>query len=75
MITRLTWIPDSGKTETLTVDIPEGLLTQMRELLGTAEWASSEAVMWINTQVGDQPWTKRLFRLARITALEPQEPR
>lgn len=74
MITRLTWQPDDTPgPETLTVDIPEDLLAQMRELIGTARWTSSEAVMWINTKTGDQPWTKRLYRLARITALEPPE--
>lgn len=70
-LAELTWTPDNNQPETLTADIPEGLLQQMRDLIGTAEWVSSEAVMWINCQVGDQPWTKRLFRLSRITALEP----
>jgi hypothetical protein len=74
VITSLTWTPDSGKPETLITDIPEGLLAQMRDLIGTPEWAGSEAVMRINTKVGDQPWTKRLYRLARITALEPEDP-
>ena len=74
MITRLTWIPDNGTPETLTVDLPEGLLAQMRDLIGTPEWVASEAVMWINTKVGGQPWTKRLYRLARITALDPEDP-
>lgn len=74
MITRLTWTPDNGQPETLITDIPEGLLAQMRDLIGTPEWTSSEAVVWINTKVGEQPWAKRLYRLARITALEPVEP-
>ena len=73
MIAQLTWIPDNGEPETLTVDIPEGLLQQMRDLIGTAEWTSSEAVMWINCRTNEgEPMTKRLFRLARITALNPR---
>ncbi|MGA6223498.1 hypothetical protein ACPESV_24570 [Streptomyces umbrinus] len=73
MITKLIWIPDNGRPETLTADIPEGLLQQMRDLIGTAEWASSEAVMWINCRTNDgEPMIKRLFRLARITALDPE---
>jgi hypothetical protein len=74
VIVRLTWTPDNGQPETLTADIPEGLLAQMRDLIGTPEWAGSEAVMWFNTKVCDQSWTKRLYRLARITALEPADP-
>jgi hypothetical protein len=72
MTTRLTWIPDNGQPETLTADIPEGLLQQMRDLIGTAEWANSEAVMWINCRGSNEPMTNRLFRLSRITALEPE---
>lgn len=76
MITRLTWQPDDTPgPEALTADIDAALLFEMRQLIGTPEWAKSEAVMWINCQSGpDQTWGKRLFRLARITALEPQEP-
>lgn len=73
MIALLTWQPaDTPSPETLTVDIPEPWFTEFRPLIGTDAWASSEAVAWINTRVGDQPWTPHLYRLARITALEPQ---
>jgi hypothetical protein len=72
MIARLTWIPDNGESETLTVDIAAPWLEEFRSLIGTPEWASSEAVMWIPCRTrDDQPMTKRLFRLARIIALEP----
>lgn len=72
MIARLTWIPDNGQIETLTADISEPWLTELRALIGTPEWAKSEAVMWIPCRTTeDGLMTKRLFRLARITALEP----
>jgi hypothetical protein len=74
MITRLTWTLDSGHPETLTADLPETHLTEMRALIGTPEWAESEAVMWIPYRTGPAgPMTKGLFRLARITALEPED--
>lgn len=74
MIARLTWIPDNGQIETLTADIPEPRLTEFHSLIGTPKWATSQAVAWIPCRGGgDQPMTKRLFRLARITALEPLE--
>jgi hypothetical protein len=71
VIARLTWIPDNGQPETLTVDIAEPWLLEFRRLIGTPEWGNSEAVMWLlcRTQ-DDQPMTKRMFRLARITSLE-----
>lgn len=71
MIARMTWAPDDGAVQTLLVDLPETHFTQMRELIGTPEWAQSEAVTWIpyRTNPGDEP-QRGLFRLARITALE-----
>jgi hypothetical protein len=73
MIAHLTWIPDNGEPETLTVDMPEHRITEFRELIGTPEWAASEAVMWINCRTNEgEPMIKRLFRLARITALDPR---
>ena len=68
---RLTWIPDNGKPETLVAELSADHLQQMRDLMGTSEWARSEAVMWIKCRVADEPMTKRLFRLARITSLDP----
>lgn len=72
MIATLIWIPDNGQPETLTVDIAAPWLNEFRNLIGTPEWASSEAVMWIPCRTrDDKPMVKRLFRLARITSLEP----
>lgn len=74
MTARLTWTPDNGQPETLTVDIAEPWCAEFRKLIGTSEWAASEAVMWIPCRtLPDQPMVKRLFRLARIAALEPEE--
>lgn len=74
MIARLTWQPsDTDSPETLTADIPDDLVHQMRELMGTTQWATSEAVAWLSCRSrDDQPFKRRLFRLARITALEAQ---
>jgi hypothetical protein len=73
MLAQLTWTPDNGESETLTIEISEQRYREMRELIGTSEWTSSEAVMWIpyRTNGGDR-FTDGLFRLARITALEAQ---
>lgn len=72
MIARLTWTPDNGTPETLTVDMPEPRITEFRKLIGTPEWAASETVASIPYRHrDDQPFTKGLFRLARITALDP----
>jgi hypothetical protein len=70
MIVSLTWTPDNNRPQTLTADIPEGRVREMRALIGTPEWTSSDAVMWIPCRVGDGPMEKRLFRLARITAID-----
>jgi hypothetical protein len=68
----MTWAPDDGPIQTLTVDIAEAWLKEFRNLIGTPEWAGSEAVMWIRYRTGEEgPMAKGLFRLARITALEP----
>jgi hypothetical protein len=68
---RLVWQPaDQDDPETLLVDLPEHTVTEMRALIGTRQWAESEAVMWINCRTDDVT-EKRLFRLARITSLEP----
>lgn len=72
MITRMTWIPDNGQPETLTVDVPEAWISEFPKLVGTPEWANSEAVAWIPCRSHDsEPMTKRLFRLAQITSLKP----
>jgi hypothetical protein len=71
----MTWQPDNiPGPETLTVDLAEPWLSEFRTLIGTPEWATSEAVMWIPCQTAPgRPFEKRLFRLARITAIEPLE--
>lgn len=73
MHAHLTWQPpDDDAPETLTVDLPAHLITEMRALIGTPQWAHSEAVMPIPCQTRpDGPMERRLFRLARITAVEP----
>lgn len=73
MIAAMTWTPDSGTPETLTVDLPTANLAEMRALIGTPEWVRSEAVAWINYRTGDGPFVRGLFRLGRITALETEE--
>lgn len=73
MLAQLTWTPDNGESETLTVEVSEQRYREMRELIGTSEWTSSEAVMWIPYRVGNSgSFTDGLFRLARITGLEAQ---
>lgn len=73
MIARLTWAPDDGPIQTLTVDLPADRITEIRALIGTPEWATSEAVAWIDYRTGtDGPFARGLFRLARITALEAE---
>lgn len=69
------WAPDDGPVQTLFVDIIEPQLTEMRALIGTPEWAESQAVMRMpyRTSPKDDPQLG-LFRLARITALEPIPP-
>lgn len=66
---RLTWQPaDSIGPQTVIADIPDYVAQQMRDLIGTSAWTSTEAVMWISCRVrSDELMTKRLFRLARIT--------
>lgn len=73
MIARLTWLPaDTTTPETLTVDLPPERIAEMRELIGTEAWTTSDAVMLILCQGRPEPtWGKRLFRLARITDVEP----
>ena len=73
MIAAMTWAPDDGPIQTLTVDLPAETIAEIRALVGTPEWARSEAVEWINYRSGDGPFVRGLFRLARITALEPEE--
>ncbi|MFJ8995617.1 hypothetical protein ACIRQH_35080 [Streptomyces sp. NPDC102279] len=72
MIARMTWAPDSGPIQTLTVDVSESWFTEFRRLISTPEWAASQAVMAIPFRLGSNgPWTGGLFRLACITALDP----
>lgn len=72
MIARLTWAPDDAPVQTLTVDLPAYRITEIRALIGTPEWVTSEAVAWIDYRTGDGPVARGLFRLARITALEAE---
>lgn len=75
MIARMTWAPDDGPVQTLIVDLPDAHFTQMRALIGTPEWAESEAATWIPYRVSPDDAPQRgLFRFARITALEPISP-
>lgn len=70
----LTWQPDDTPgPETLTVELPAGRVAEMRELIGTEAWARSEAVMWIPCRHDDGLMAPRLFRLARITNIEPED--
>lgn len=71
MLARLTWTPDNNTPETLTVDLPAELYDWMRALIGTPEWARSDATQQINVVNGGGG--RRLFRLARITAIEPEQ--
>ena len=72
----LTWQPDdSPKPEILTVDLPAARIREMQDLIGTPGWIQSDAVMWIPCDSGPgQPVVKRLFRLARITAIAFAQP-
>jgi hypothetical protein len=68
----MTWAPDDGPIQALIVDLSEAHLTEMRALIGTPEWAESEAVTWLPYRTSrDHKPQLGLFRLARITALEP----
>ena len=70
-LARLTWLSDeTDGPDTLDVELPDVQIRQMQELIGTARWAQSEAVLWIPCRTRpDAPMEKRLFRLARITAV------
>lgn len=75
MIARMTWQPDDiSGPETLTVELPAERVAEMRDLIGTEAWARSEAVMWIPCRPAPGgPMAPRLFRLARITNIEPKD--
>lgn len=73
MLARLTWTPDNHTPETLTIDLPAELHDWMRALIGTPEWVRSDACQWINVVTGSGS-ERRLFRLARITTIEPEQP-
>jgi hypothetical protein len=70
MIARLTWQPDdTDQPETLTVDMPANRVSELQTLLA-ADAYFGDTVMWIPTRSEDGTYTPRLFRLARITAIE-----
>ncbi|MFF7329709.1 hypothetical protein [Streptomyces sp. NPDC008150] len=72
MLVTLTFAPVDGPTETVTADIPPARYAEMRDLIGTPDWTNSEAVAWIWCRTKpSKPMRERLFRLARITAIEP----
>ncbi|MEU1122153.1 hypothetical protein ABZ371_00835 [Streptomyces sp. NPDC005899] len=72
MIARLTWQPDDTHLpETLTVDMPATGVSELHSLL-TAGAYFGDTVMWIPVRNDDGTYTPRLFRLARITAIEEQ---
>lgn len=70
-LAQLTWQPDNiDGPETLTVDLPAERITEMQDLIGTADWVRSEAVMPIPTRGTNGRMEPRLYRLARITAIQ-----
>ncbi len=75
-VARLTWRPgDTTTPETLTVDLPAARIRELQDLIGTPDWVQSETAMWIPCDSGPgQPVVKRLFRLARITAIAFVQP-
>lgn len=72
-LARLTWTPAENTPETLIVDLPAHRIPEMQTLIGTPDWARSEAVMWIDTLDTYGRAHPRLYRLARITAIEPEQ--
>lgn len=70
MIGRLTWQPaNTHDPETLTVDMPADRISELQTLLA-AGVDFGEAAIWIPTRNADGTYTHRLFRLARIAAIE-----
>lgn len=72
---RLTWQPANTTTpETMTADIPPARITELRELITDPNVDLGETVLWIPVRLDheppDAPFTKLLFRLARITAID-----
>jgi hypothetical protein len=62
----------SGGPETVTVDLPADLIAEMRALIGTPQVRASEAAAWVLCQAEPNgPMKPYLFRLARITAIDP----
>lgn len=67
---RLTWQPDdTDQPEILTVDMPAAHITEMQQLLADGT-PLGDAVAWIPVRDSSGTYTPRLFRLARITAIE-----
>lgn len=70
MIAHLTWQPDdTNQPEILTVDMPATHITEMQQLLADGTPLGG-AVLWIPVRDTAGTYTPRLFRLARITAIE-----
>lgn len=70
MIARLTWQPDNTHLpETVTVDMPANHVSELHGLLAAGAHFG-DTVMWIPVRDDDGTYTRRLFRLARITAIE-----
>ncbi|MFI9194192.1 hypothetical protein ACIG0A_33440 [Streptomyces californicus] len=70
MIATLTWQPsDATHPETVTIDMPAPWIADLQRLID-AQHDFGDAVAWIPTRDNAGAYTPRLFRLARITAVE-----
>lgn len=70
---RLTWQPnDTPDPEVLTVEMSSAYAVELRRLLADPELG--DVALWINTRALDDSWSKRLYRLARITDLAEVTP-
>lgn len=70
MIAHLTWRPDdTDQSETITVDMPATHITEMQQLLADGA-PLGDALLWIPVRDSAGTYTPRLFRLARIIAIE-----
>lgn len=79
MIVRLTWQPTGADTpETVTAELPAQAVTNLCQLIAEPT-DLGDRVAWIPTRLDTEPadarFRKRLFRLARITAIDPEPTR
>lgn len=78
-LVRLTWQPDDSDAETMTADLPAARVSELQVLLADPATNFGEAAMWIPVRLDTEPraaaFTKRLFRLARITAVAEESAR